>query len=227
MTDNEDIGGAYGDDGSKRLRQARLSAALSTSIWQATGIGKSVQDEQCFGYAQEYQYPARQVHDSSSQYQPAYFQSAVNQQWFPKNASQMGYNTSTQPFYGGVPPYQSREPTAADSLSNRFDIPQSYTAGDNERISGSGAMPQQYPTPPTLASSDLRTDPEFLQAAGAKLTDQQQREIKSYGYVYIQLMRTNKNTSHGKLVAAAESLFEISEWLFSHAAGLGMSRTVL
>ena len=175
-----------------------------------------------------------------SQYQPGYLQGPLNQQQFPQDASQMAYNAPTQPLYHDIPLYQSRQPTA-EVLSKRFDIPQSYTAGDNKRISGSGAMPQQYPTPlyqqrlqydpttdlehPTLASSDPRTDLDFPQAAGAELTDQQQRE--SYDYIYSQLMKTNKNTSHGRLVAAAESLFEISEWLFSHAAGLGMSRTVL
>ena len=100
-------------------------------------------------------------------------------------------------------------------------------------------MSHQYPTPlyqqrlqhgpttdlehSTLTSSDSRTEPGYSQAAGAELTDQQQREIESYDYIYSQLMKTNVNT----LVAAAESLFEISEWLFSHAAGLGMSRMVL
>lgn len=101
-------------------------------------------------------------------------------------------------------------------------------------------MPQQYPTAlyhqglnydpstdlehSTLASSDPGTEPE--QAARAEPTDQQQRET-DYDYVYGQLMKTNENTSHGRLVAAAESLFEISGWLFNHAADLGMSRTVL
>ena len=79
----------------------------------------------------------------------------------------------------------------------------------------------------TLASSVPTTDPEFPQAPGAELADQQQREIDSYDYFYSQLMETNENTSYGKLVAAAESLLEISEWLFSHAAGLGILRTVL
>ncbi|KAL2049581.1 hypothetical protein ABVK25_010160 [Lepraria finkii] len=54
------------------FRQARLSTALSTSTWQAAGTGESAQDEQCFGYAQEYQYPAPQMPDSSSQYKPVY-----------------------------------------------------------------------------------------------------------------------------------------------------------
>ncbi len=77
----------------------------------------------------------------------------------------------------------------------------------------------------TLASSDPSAEPE--QAAGAEPTNQLQRKTHSYDHVYSQLMKTNENTSHGRLVAAVETLFEISEWLLSHAAGLGMSRTVL
>lgn len=102
-------------------------------------------------------------------------------------------------------------------------------------------MPQRYPTAlyqqrmqydpttdfehSTFASSGPRAEPE--RAARAEPTDQQQRETHSYDYVYSQLMKTNENTFHGRLFAAVATSFEISEWLFSHAAGLGMSRTVL
>jgi len=238
----QNISGAYGDDDSNIFRQAQLSTALSTSTWQTADAGASAQDEQSFGCAQEYQYSAPQMQDSSSQYQPVYLQGPINQQQFPQDGSQMAYNAPTQPLYDNMPPYQSRQPTA-EVLSKRFDIPQSYTAGDNRRVLGSGAMPQQYPIAlnqqplqydpttdlehSTLASSDLTTEPEFPQAARAEPTDQQQREIDSYDYIYSQLMKTNENTSQGRLVAAAESLLKISEWLFSHAAGLGMSMTVL
>ena len=63
----------------------------------------------------------------------------------------------------------------------------------------------------TPTSSDPTIDLEFPQAAGAEPTDQQQRVIDSYDYIYSQLMKTNENTSHGRLVAAAESLLEISK----------------
>jgi len=39
-------------------------------------------------------------------------------------------------------------------------------------------------------------------------------------------MKTNEHTVHGRLLAAVETSFEIPGWLFGHAAGLGMSRTV-
>lgn len=85
-------------------------------------------------------------------------------------------------------------------------------------------MPQYAPTTDlaALASSSSRTDPKFPEAAGAEPTDQWQREIDSYDYIYSYLRKTNENTSQGRLVVAAKSLLEISEWLFSHAAGLGM-----
>jgi len=172
----QNISGAYGDDDSDIFRQAQLSTALSTSTWQAAGTGASARDEQSFGYAQEYQYSAPQVQDSSSQYQPVYLQGPINQQQFAQDGSQMAYNAPTQPLYDNIPPYRSRQPTA-EALSKRLDIPQSYTAGDNRRVSGSGAMPQQYPIAlyqhrlqydpttdlehSTLASSDLTTDPGF------------------------------------------------------------------
>lgn len=214
------IGGAYGDDGSVRFRQAQLLTDAATSTWQAAGTGESAQEEQCFRYGQEHQYPAGQMHGSASQYQ----------QPFPQDASQ-------QPLYKNVPPYQLRQPTAAEIVSN----PQSSPAGDDRRVSGLGIMPQQYPNAlyqqrlkyepstdlehSTLASSDPGTESE--QAARAEPTDQQQRKTDSYDYVYGQLIKTNENTSHGRLVAAVDSLFEISVWLFNHAADLGMSRTVL
>jgi hypothetical protein len=228
------IGGAYGVDGSGRFRQAQLLTGAATSTWQAAGTGESAQEEQCFRYAQEHQFPAGQMHGSSSQYQPAYLQGFINQQSFPQDASQ-------QLLYRNVPPHQLRQQTAAEIVPKRFNFPQSSPAGDDRRVLGLGIMPQQYPTTlyhqglkydpssdlehSTLASSDPGAEPE--QAARAEPTDQQQRETDIYDYVYGQLMKTNENTSHGRLVAAAESLFEISEWLFNHAADLGMSRTVL
>ncbi|KAK3169305.1 hypothetical protein OEA41_008688 [Lepraria neglecta] len=126
------------------------------------------------------------MQDSSSQYSSGYLQGLLNQQQF-QGAAQMAYNAPTQPLYDDMPPYQSRQPTT-EVLSKGFDIPQSYRARDNRRVSGSGAMPQQYPIAlyqqrlqydpttdleySTIASSDPTIDPEFLQAAGAELTDQ-------------------------------------------------------
>ena len=168
------------------------------------------------------------MHDDSSQYQPAYLQGHINQQWSPRNALQMAYNAPKEPL--SMPHYQSRQPTAAEVLSKQFDIPQSYTAGDNIRVSESGVMPQPDSTPlypqclqygpttnlATLASSDSRTSPEIREAAGATPTDQQQREIDNYGHTYGHLSKTNENTSQGRLVTAAKSLFEISKCLFTH-----------
>jgi len=235
------IGGVYGDDGSDRFEQTQLLTVLPTSTWQAAGAGAGTQGEQSFGYTQEYQYPTRQFHRSSSQYQPAYLQGHINQEQLPQDTSRMAYKAPTQPLYDDMPSYQSQQPTAAEIMSKQFNFAQSPPAGDDRRVSGLRIMPQQYPTAlyqqrlqydhttdlehSTLASSDPRAEPE--QAAGVEPTDQQQRETDSYDHVYSHLMKTNENTFHGRLVAAVENLFEISEWLFSHAAGLGMSRTVL
>lgn len=235
------IGGVYGDDGSNRSKQTQLLTALPTSTCQATGAGDGAQGEHHFGYTQEYQYPTRQFHRSSSQYQPAYLQGPINQEQFPQDASRMAYKAPTQPLYDDMPSYQSRQPTAAEIMSKQFNFPQSPPAGDDRIVSGLRIMPQQYPAAlyqqrlqydhttdlehSTLASSDPRAESE--QAAGAEPIDQQQRETDSYDHVYSQLMKTNENTFHGRLVAAVETLFEISEWLFSHAVGLGMSRMVL
>lgn len=177
---------------------------LPTSTWQAAGTRESALDERCFRYAQDHQYPARQMHDSSSQYQPAYLQGAADQQRFLQDVWQMGYNAPTQPLYVDMPPYQLLQPTAAEALG--LDISQSSTTSDNRRVSE--VMPQADPAPlyqqrlqyapttdlATLASSNSRTDPEFPEAAGAEPTDQQQREIDSYDYIYSYLRKTNKNT---------------------------------
>ncbi len=221
-------GGVYGDDGSDRSKQTQLLTALPISTWQVAGAGDGAQGEQHFGYTQEYQYPTRQFHRSSSQYQPAYLQGPINQEQFPQDTSRMAYKVPTQPLYDDMPSYQSRQPTAAEIMSKQFNFPQSPPARDDRSVSRLRIMPQHYSTAlyqqrlqyghatdlehSTLASSDPRA--ESKQAAGAE-------------HVYSQLMKTNENTFHGRLVAAVETLFEISEWLFSHAVGLGMSRTVL
>lgn len=61
----------------------------------------------------------------------------------------------------------------------------------------------------TLASSDSNVEPE--QAAGVRFTNQLQRETRGYEHVYHYLIKTNENTSRGRLVAAVETLSKISE----------------
>jgi hypothetical protein len=199
------IRGVYGDDG---------STALPTSTWQAAGAGDGAQGEQSFGSTKEYQYPSQQFHRSSSQYQPAYLQGPISQEQFPQDTSRMAFEA---PLYDDMPSYQSRQPTAAEVVSQRYP-----TALYQQSLQYNHTTGLEHST---LASSDPSAEPE--QAAGAEPTNQLQRKTYSYDHVYSQLKKTNENTSHGRLVAAVETLFEISEWLPSHAAGLGMSRTVL
>ena len=61
----------------------------------------------------------------------------------------------------------------------------------------------------TLASSNSRAESE--QVVEAESIDQQQREIDSYDHLYSQLIKTNENTSHDKLIATMKTLFEIFE----------------
>ncbi len=170
------FGDEYGDES---------STALRTSTWQAAGAGDGAQDEQSFGYMQEYQYPPRQVHRSPSQYQLAYLQGPISQEQFPQYTSRMAFEAPAQPLYDEMPSYRS-QPTATEVISRQFSFPQSSSAGNERRVSGFGKISQRYSTAlyqqsrqynhttdlehSTLASSDPSAEPE--QAAGAEPTNQ-------------------------------------------------------
>ena len=107
-------------------------------------------------------------------------------------------------------------------------------------------MPQTYPTAAyqqsmqynqstslgrsTLASSyptmaqDYRENVNLEELAEPEQEPDTRAEL--FATYHTALRETNENTFRGRLIEAGASLANLSEWLLTHAAGLGMSVTV-
>ena len=232
-------------DGSERFRQGQLlTTRPASSASLAAGTGGS-HELASFGYAPAQQYATTPMQPTSFPYQPDYLQESQRQR-YPQYQSQMMYNVAQQPPqqspYQPVGQYQ-RQSAAVEVLSSQFGMPQQYyNQGEVSTVSGSTVIPQGYQTAAyqqpmqynapsalgrsTLASSYPTAAPDYSQAESSEEQAQPEQEPDTRAEQFVNyqtaLRETNESTSRGRLVEAAVSLEKLSEWLLTHAAGLGM-----
>ena len=233
-------------DGSERYRQGQLlTTRPASSASLAAGTGGS-HELTGFGYAPAQQYATTPMQPTSFSYQPDYLQESQRHR-YPQYQSQMMYNVAQQPPqqspYQPVGQYQPRQSAAVEVLSSQFGMPQQYyNQSDVSTVSGSTVIPQGYQTAAyqqsmqynapsalgrsTLASSYPTTAPDYSQAGSSEEQAQPEQEPDTRAEQFVNYQRalreTNESTSRGRLIEAAVSLEKLSEWLLTHAAGLGM-----
>ena len=240
------IRGATHGDGSDGFRQPHsLTTQAPTSAPLAPGAG-SPQDMGSYGYAQGQQYTTPPMHAPAFGYQPEY-----ERQRYPQYPPQMMYHPLPQaPQQSPYEPsthYQPRQPAAVDVISSQYGMGhQYYNQGDGANVSGAAVVPQTYPTTAyqqpmqyntptplgrsTLASSYPTMAQDFGQAANPEESAEPEQESEPgtdrFAAFDNALRETNSNTSQGRLIAAGASLANLSDWLLTNAAGLGMSARI-
>ena len=235
----QSLRGAPGGDSSDRFRQAQLlttrpstSAALSASAGGSHELGS-------YNPAPGQQYSTQQF-----QYQPEYLQdSQQRQRQYPQYTSQIMYNVpqqgQSQSPYDTVSQYQSRQ-SAAQVLGSQFGSAQYYSPSPSTTISGTAAIPQQYPTTAypssmqytsaaslgrsTLAPSypTMGSDfpPTIETAASEKPEEESHIFTAAYNRYRSAIELVNDRTSSGHLIKAGELLLEISQWLSENVDAL-------
>ena len=235
----QSLRGAPGGDSSDRFRQAQLlttrpstSAALSASAGGSHELGS-------YNPAPGQQYSTQQF-----QYQPEYLQdSQQRQRQYPQYTSQIMYNVpqqgQSQSPYDTVSQYQSRQ-SAAQVLGSQFGSAQYYSPSPSTSISGTAAIPQQFPTTAypssmqytsaaslgrsTLAPSYPTMGSDFPPTIETATSEKPEEESHIFTAAYnryrsaIELV--NDRTSSGHLIKAGELLLEISQWLSENVDAL-------
>ncbi|KAJ0413875.1 hypothetical protein BJY00DRAFT_48599 [Aspergillus carlsbadensis] len=188
--------------------------------------------------------------DELQPYTPALRDHQERQQPFPSYEPELVYNLGqqnpTQTPYEVVPPYQSRQSAALDSLSGQFAVPQYFTPNEP---SGTG-LPSTYLATGLSLSPYNQLGPigrsSATQAFSANMADmtpvgsagQQQPSSQSQPQTLSEashaaeplrqfqraLRGTSDHTRAGRLVDASRLLLEISEWLVVSARELGILR---
>lgn len=181
-------------------------------------------------------------------------QQPQSQQQFPQYGSNMVYNMSQQATpqspYNTVQPYQQRQSTAIDVLSNQFGM-QPYF-GQGEPTSGAmsatnpsyitsqvdtssytqqtpvarSAVSQAYPMEmegyePTAAAATADPGGSVGATAAPETAQQDPTYDEAYNQYQKALKETFEHTNAGRLAKASESLLRISSWLLGHAVDLG------
>ncbi|KAL2052634.1 hypothetical protein ABVK25_007194 [Lepraria finkii] len=243
----QNVRGASQGDGSDRFRRPHsLATQASTSAPLSVAAG-SPQDLGSYGYVPGQQYTTPGMQGSAFPYQPEYAQESQRQR-YPQYQSQMMYHplqqAQQQSPYEPSAQYQPRQ-NAAEDLSSQFGVPhQYYNQGDVTNVSGATVMPQTYPTAAyqqsiqynqptslgrsTLASSYPMMAQDFSQTANPEEPAEPEQEpdtrAELFATYHSALRETNENTFRSRLIEAGASLANLSEWLLTHAAGLGLSR---
>ncbi len=243
----QSLRGAPSRDGSDRFRQAQSlttrppsSAPLSAALPAGAGSPHEVGG---YDYAPGQQYSTPQMHGTQFPYQPEYLQDPHRQRQFPQYTSQLMYNipqqAQPQSPYDAVSQYQSRQ-AAVQVMGSQYGAPQYYSSGHGTNVSGSAAIPQEYPTtsyPPsmqynsaaslgrsTLASSHPAMGADFDPNVEPAASEQPEEDPDPVAAAYKRWKRTigvvNDHVSRGHLIKAGESLLEISHWLSENVDAL-------
>lgn len=207
--------------------------------------GAHTQDMGNYGYPQGPQYPPAQVQSHSLQFPADYQQELQRSQNFPQYTSQMAYNVPQQPLprspYDAMPQYQPRQSAAIEVLSNQFGVPQYYHGPESIGVSAQTSPAQQYAPSqfqqslPYQAPGLSRTSvpaafptgmAEYPHGGTQDAVEQAEPEPSSpheaYNHYQRAVRQIFEDTGTGRLVEAAHSLLQVSEWLHTHAKGLGM-----
>ena len=208
-----------------------------------------------YPYAQGQQQYAPHMQGTSMGYQAEFQQDTQRQQQFPAYCSDMIYSLPAQVQPAQQPsnydvvqqPYQPRQSTAIEVLSNQFGVPQYYNTG--EPTSAASQIPQTYASPqyqqqhafqqslssnrPTEGTSYATGVGEYTQlnmsgalepAEAAQDPSAGEEPYKTY---LESLKQTYQFTYEGRLVEAGQRLLELSDWLIGHATELGGSSLII
>ena len=200
------------------------------------------------GQQQQQQHYTPQLHDSSLQYQPDFAHDPQRQQQhyaaaaYPTNMVYNLQHQQQQPQspYVAAHPYQPRQSTAVEVLSNQFGIPPFYHSGEPTSAPGPSSIPQQYvstqfqpyqqsalPERVTLPSSYPSVVAEYPRPNIPEVLEQPETEVEDTRYdaeynQYMDTLReTFQNTRDGRLIEAGQSLLRMTAWLLTSADRLG------
>ncbi|KAL8723453.1 MAG: hypothetical protein Q9225_000284 [Loekoesia sp. 1 TL-2023] len=229
----------------ERLGQAQMMMGRSpTTASAGSATGAHPHELGGFGYPQSAQYSPAQMQSSSLQFPPDYSQDQQRSQNFPQYTSQMVYNVPQQPqhrsSYEPVPQYHPRQSASLEVMSNQFGVPSYYHSGEPIGPSGHTSPDQQYAssefhqnisyqTPggsrQTIPTSYPTGMAEYPHSSAQEVAEQPEPESSAQDEGYDQyqeaLRQVFENTSKGRLIEAAHSLLETSEWLLGHVKELG------
>ncbi|KAL8927997.1 MAG: hypothetical protein Q9208_002072 [Pyrenodesmia sp. 3 TL-2023] len=231
----------------ERLGQSQMITGRSPASAPVASIpGVHTPDVGSYGYPQGHQYPPAQVQSSSLQFPTDYHQD-LQRSHFPQYTSQMGYNVSQQPQprspYDAMPQYQPRQSAAIEVLSNQFGVPQYFHGGESIGGSAHPSPAQQY-APSHFQQSLTYQAPglgrasvpeayptgmaEYAESGAQEVAEQAEPQTSSQDDEYndrfpAAIRQVFHDTSEGRLVEAAQSLLEISDWLLVHAQELGLA----
>ncbi|KAL8843111.1 MAG: hypothetical protein Q9170_000241 [Blastenia crenularia] len=235
----------------ERLGQGPMMMGRSpTTASVGSATGAHVQELGSFGYPQSAHYPPTQIQGSSLQFPTDYSQEQQRSQNLPQFASPMVYNVPQQPQprspYDAMPQYQPRQPASMEVMTNQFGVPSYYHSAEPIGPSEHTSPEQQYassqfhqgipyPSPATSRATVPAAYPtgmvEYPHSVGQEVAEQQQQqqqqpEILTHREEYDQyeeaLRKVFEETSQGRLIEAAQSLLQISEWLLPNAKELGL-----
>ena len=236
----ENVRGVPQGEGSDCLRQPHI---LTTQTLMSAPLPVAACSPQVlanYGYLPGHPCTTPGIYGLASPYGPEYAQESQRQRCsqYQSPMMQSQYEPSAQ--------YEPQQ-AVAEALWSPFRVPQEfYTQGDIDNVSGFAVTPDTYPTAAqqqsiqynqpilpwrsTLASSYPtmthhrrgNVKPEELAGPDQEL-DTHAELFATYNTA---LRETNENTFRGRLIEAGASLANLSEWLLTHAAGLGTSVTV-
>ena len=225
-----------------------------TSTTTSSELGSAIaQDIRGYGYPHNQQFTAHQSPGTAFTYQTGYPQHPQRAQPSPQYPQQSMYTFPQQPQlqhqapYETPPPYQQRQTTAVEVLTNQFGGHQYYNTGETPAPSAS--VPYQTPTfqptasycpaedlgRSTLASGYHVVEPHFSQTSASEASSQQQQQqqqqqeqsIPAADATYQQLLRqTNTLATQSRLVEARQSLLQTSSWLLNNIESLSKLPTI-
>ncbi|KAI4147619.1 MAG: hypothetical protein L6R39_003062 [Caloplaca ligustica] len=238
-----------GSSGAERFGQAQMMSGRGpTSASVGSMTGAQHQEVGNYGYAQGSQYQPAQVQSSSLHFPATYQPDLQRSQNVPQYTSQVAYNVPQQQQprspYDPMPQYQPRQSAALEVLSNQFGVPQYYPGGEPIGVAAQTSPAQQYAPShfqqslpyqaPGIGRGPASTAypsgmAEYPHSSMQEMVEHPQPETSSHDEEYQKyqeaVRQVFEDASRGRLVEAAQSLLEISEWLRGHAKDLGMLAT--